>query len=209
MVADGIIVSSMNNDDGGGGWTGQLFSTWYFESAWVKAAHNIFHSPITLAPMIVISYYCSKNTTAAAAAASTTTTTTTSTWCFWMLAACFLHTLCDIPVHHDDGPLILFPINWEYRFRSPLSYWDPDYHGRAFAICEHVIDIMILVWECRRRCCDGGGGGGCCMGADGRRHQASYQRVVADTIVSATTTLDDDEDRMDLELATLVVEQNE
>lgn len=47
-----------------------------------------------------------------------------TSWWTWFLASCMLHTLVDIPVHHDDGPLVFWPVNWSYRFASPISYWD-------------------------------------------------------------------------------------
>ena len=35
----------------------------------------------------------------------------------------------DIPVHHDDGPLVLFPLDWKTRIMSPVSYWDRAHYG--------------------------------------------------------------------------------
>jgi len=143
IIADSIRHTDDNSNDSS--WTDQLFSTWYFSNPWVKAAHNLFHSCITLSVMLSLAYYRSK--------APNTTHNSSATWCFWALMACCLHTLCDIPVHHDDGPLIFFPLNWDYRFRSPLSYWDPAYHGREFGIFEHGVDACILLLEGCRRCC--------------------------------------------------------
>jgi hypothetical protein len=197
IVADGVRRKNSDNNDNSmeddSSWTSQLFSTWYFESPWVKAAHNTFHSPIILGPMMAMAYWGSKRN------ATTTTTSclspSRSAWCFWTLAACLLHTSCDVPVHHDDGPLILFPINWEYRFHSPLSYWDPEYHGREFAIAEHIMDVSIIIWECCR-CCGGG------FVDDHNTRQESYESVAV--AATATSSLADGEERPDLELATLV-----
>merc|ERR1712157_488664 len=84
-----------------------------------------------------------------------------SRWCsprfyYWILASAMFHALCDIPVHHDDGPLVFWPLNRTYRFVSPVSYWDPNYHGTPFSIVEHLLDLIIvvdlLVRFCRRRC---------------------------------------------------------
>ena len=57
-----------------------------------------------------------------------------------------LHTLIDIPIHYDDGPLLLFPLNWDLRFMSPVSYWDPNRYGIPFTIFEHSLDIVLLVF---------------------------------------------------------------
>ncbi|MEZ4675136.1 MAG: hypothetical protein R2932_12925 [Caldilineaceae bacterium] len=32
------------------------------------------------------------------------------------------HTAIDIPLHYDDGPLLLFPFDWKTRFHSPVSH---------------------------------------------------------------------------------------
>ena len=186
MVADMIRhVDDCANSDEDEGWTHQLFSTWYFHDPWVKAAHNVFHSPITLSVMLGVAY-CSTKTQHSRAGGNP------STWCFWMLCACFFHTFCDIPVHHDDGPLILFPINWEYRFHSPLSYYDPNYHGREFALCEHIVDGIIILAECYRRCYN-------CS-------RSRYQAVDIGTDLSQTVQYRDDNDKSDVELTTFVDE---
>jgi hypothetical protein len=46
-----------------------------------------------------------------------------------------LHSLGDLPVHHDDAHRHFFPFS-DYRFISPLSYWDPRHHGTIVALIE-------------------------------------------------------------------------
>lgn len=55
-----------------------------------------------------------------------------------------MHTMLDIPTHHNDGPLILFPLEWSVRFYSPVSYWDPRYFGREFALFELLLNLTLL-----------------------------------------------------------------
>jgi hypothetical protein len=57
-----------------------------------------------------------------------------------------LHTLIDIPLHVTDGPLLLFPLNWTLRYRSPVSYWDPSFYGREWSIFEHLLDAVLLIY---------------------------------------------------------------
>ena len=106
----------------------------FFNTIWVKTAHNLFHGPLPVLLYILIGYWAWKNG---------------KDWgpaLFWFATACMGHTLIDIPLHYDDGPLLLFPFNFNFRFYSPVSYWDPKRYGRPFAILEHSFILLSLVW---------------------------------------------------------------
>jgi len=114
--------------------TMQLFKEWFFHSPWVKTAHNLFHAPIPIVCYLVTGWLAWKKHW---------------TWgpaLFWFGCACLLHTLIDIPCHHDDGPLLLFPFDWELRFYSPVSYWDRERFGGEFTIFEHLLGLALIVW---------------------------------------------------------------
>ncbi len=67
----------------------------------------------------------------------------------WLLAfflAALLHTFLDIITHHDDGPLLLFPFNYQIRFVSPLSYWDPSHYANIVFPTELVLDLICAVY---------------------------------------------------------------
>lgn len=49
--------------------------------------------------------------------------------------SCLLHSLEDFPVHHDDAHRHFFPFS-NYRFISPISYWDPKHYGAIVAAVE-------------------------------------------------------------------------
>ena len=55
-----------------------------------------------------------------------------------------LHVLLDLPFHHDDAHRHFFPFS-DWRFFSPVSYWDPKYHGDIMHIVQTVIVIIGLV----------------------------------------------------------------
>lgn len=42
----------------------------------------------------------------------------------WTVAGATLHTVTDIVTHANDGPMFLYPLS-NFRFQSPVSYWDP------------------------------------------------------------------------------------
>lgn len=115
-------------------WTGMLFSDWFFNSPWVKAAHNLFHAPLMTIFYVALGYWAWKNGRKWGPAL------------FWFGSACLVHTLIDIPIHYDDGPLIFFPFEWNYRFMSPVSYWDPERYGTQFTIFEHSLVLIMLIY---------------------------------------------------------------
>ena len=52
------------------------------------------------------------------------------------------HSLLDIPVHNDDAHRHFFPLT-DYRFMSPLSYWDPNHYGRFVALFELLLVLGV------------------------------------------------------------------
>ena len=64
----------------------------------------------------------------------------------WFAIGCGFHTLLDIFTHVNDGPVLLYPFNWRYRYRAPVSYWDPRHGGRTFAMFELALDIGLVIY---------------------------------------------------------------
>ena len=62
---------------------------------------------------------------------------------------CLFHIALDIPFHYDDGPLLLYPIDNELRFYSPISYWDPNHYGVQFTIFESILLIGLMIYVVR------------------------------------------------------------
>jgi len=59
--------------------------------------------------------------------------------------SCLAHMACDFPLHVEDAHRHLFPLsNW--RFRSPVSYWDPNHFGVQAASCEAILGVGLSVW---------------------------------------------------------------
>ena len=55
----------------------------------------------------------------------------------------------DLPVHTDDAHRHLLPLS-DWRFHSPVSYWDRRYHGAQFAIFELMLNLVLLGYLLRR-----------------------------------------------------------
>jgi hypothetical protein len=123
---------------------GWLFDYAFFNVPWVMALHNLFHAPILTVAYTLVGYGAWR---------------AGRRWgvpLFWFGLACTIHTLIDIPIHYNDGPLVLFPFNWSVRIYGPVSYWDPARGGLWFTLFEHVLVLGCLVyllvdWRRRRR----------------------------------------------------------
>ena len=50
-------------------------------------------------------------------------------------ASMLLHTFGDLPLHHDDAHRHFFPFS-DWRFTSPVSYWDANHYGNWFSLIE-------------------------------------------------------------------------
>lgn len=59
-------------------------------------------------------------------------------------ASVLLHALCDFPVHAIDAHHHFLPFS-QYRYISPLSYWDVRYHARQVAGVEL---LLVLISSC-------------------------------------------------------------
>ncbi|MGK7928347.1 MAG: hypothetical protein AB4290_24425 [Spirulina sp.] len=100
----------------------QIWSEAYYEPFW----HNIIafsHSiPVAAIAMTICLYFR------------------------WKMAAILcgsmiLHSLLDLPFHHDDAHRHFFPFS-DYRFVSPISYWDPRHHGTFVALGELLLVLI-------------------------------------------------------------------
>ncbi len=58
-----------------------------------------------------------------------------------LFASVAVHCLLDLPLHREDGHRHFFPLS-DWRFVSPVSYWDPDHHGRVFAVLEMLGTVV-------------------------------------------------------------------
>ena len=111
----------------------QLFSTlFYHDLLWI-ISHNFFHSvPIDLLLCAFGWWGMRRNARWGSAL-------------FWLAMSMLLHTGIDIATHNSDGPLFLMPLNWGYRFASPVSYWEAAYFGRQFFVFESTLDLFLII----------------------------------------------------------------
>ena len=64
-----------------------------------------------------------------------------------LFASMLIHCFFDFPVHHDDSHRHFFPLS-DFRFQSPVSYWDPQHHGQIVGAIEMILVLAgsIYLW---------------------------------------------------------------
>jgi hypothetical protein len=110
-----------------------MFDELYFRHPLWIVSHNFLHAPLLLLSGLILTYQARASRGVRA-------------WLFYFLLSCLLHTIIDVATHASDGPLLLFPLNWQWRFHSPVSYWEEAHFGRAFTIFEYALDALLLVY---------------------------------------------------------------
>jgi len=58
----------------------------------------------------------------------------------FLAMAAFIHIAGDLPVHVVDAHRHFWPIS-DWKFISPVSYWDPNHHGRSFMVFEAILGL--------------------------------------------------------------------
>lgn len=107
------------------------FSLLYFDDPFCIAAHNLLHSPLSLAVLAMIVWRMRSRV--------------------WknrglsFLAGAGFHAAIDVAVHHDDGPLVLWPLDWSFRIESPVSHWDVAHYGGYVLAFEGAALVVALV----------------------------------------------------------------
>ncbi len=76
-------------------------------------------------------------------------TLTSSPFIFALSASALLHSAIDFACHRDDAHMHFWPIS-EWRFRSPLSYWDPAHYGNWFGLFEAAVGMIAAIVIFRR-----------------------------------------------------------
>ena len=66
-----------------------------------------------------------------------------------LFGSIILHCLQDLPLHVDDGHRHFWPFS-QFRFESPVSYWDPNHYGLLFAPFELCLVLIASIYVFRR-----------------------------------------------------------
>jgi hypothetical protein len=110
-----------------------VFDELFYEAPAFVVAHHLLHAPLVLAALLALGGWLRRTTRARPGGRLQA-----------FALGCAVHTVVDIGVHHDDGPLLLFPFEWSARFISPVSYYDPDHYGAVVAPIDLAITVVGL-----------------------------------------------------------------
>ena len=111
---------------------GALYDDFFFRDPLWILTHNFFHAPLLIAAFVWIGYRVARSRSRLGFGL------------MWFWLGCGLHAAVDIVTHHNDGPLVLFPFDWQWRFLGPVSYWHPGYYGREMWLLEGALDLVVI-----------------------------------------------------------------
>lgn len=122
----------------------------YTEPLWI-VAHNLFHAPFVILAIALPGLVLLKTRSELTVGAQLPFRRNPAAHLLSFAFGAGLHSLVDIPTHHADGPLLLFPFDWTYRFSSPISYWDPGHFGLIVLPFETVAMVLMIIYWRRKR----------------------------------------------------------
>ncbi|MEM1233355.1 MAG: cobalamin biosynthesis protein CobQ [Pseudomonadota bacterium] len=70
-------------------------------------------------------------------------------WAIAMCGAALLHIALDFPLHNEDARMHFWPLS-DWKFFSPISYWDSSSSGQIVGIVELVLVVAMtayLLWR--------------------------------------------------------------
>ncbi|MFB2939172.1 hypothetical protein ACE1B6_28305 [Aerosakkonemataceae cyanobacterium BLCC-F154] len=103
----------------------QIWSETYYKPLWqsiVAICHSI---PLALAGWLICDYFKWENLEI-------------------FFISLVLHSLGDLPVHNDDAHRHFFPLS-NYRFISPISYWDRQHYGAIVSLMELFLVLLAII----------------------------------------------------------------
>jgi hypothetical protein len=102
----------------------------YFHPSW-QIVFDLFHSLPLWGILFLLSFFAKRYQA--------------SIFCM----AALLASAQDLLVHYEDAHAHFFPFS-DYRFASPVSYWNPEHYGRQFAVIEILMVVVAGIWTFKR-----------------------------------------------------------
>lgn len=112
----------------------EAYDAYFFQDPLWIVSHNLLHAPLVLAALFAFGHALRSGGRGAGGALR------------WFVAGAAGHTLIDVFTHRGDGPLLLFPFDWSFRFMAPVSYWDPRHGGNVVFPLEVALNVVIVAY---------------------------------------------------------------
>lgn len=112
----------------------EVWSTWYFNPPWLTAIDWMNSLPL-FGLILLVGWMLPKDPPVLNAISSALM--------LFALAA-ITHLLGDLPFHVEDGHAHFVPFT-EWRFVSPVSYWDPRHYGTIVSLLELALGVTMIV----------------------------------------------------------------
>lgn len=128
---------------------GRIWSERYFDPGWQVVFDIPSSIPLLAFALCVLLVLVGRRSTAAegipSAGVAATPRPARLTAGALFVASMILHALGDLPLHREDAHRHFFPFS-DWRFTSPVSYWDPDHYGGYAAIGEVFLVLAVSVF---------------------------------------------------------------
>jgi membrane-bound metal-dependent hydrolase YbcI (DUF457 family) len=118
----------------------EIFGKLYWERWW-QVCNAVSHSFLLWGALALISGYMILRTSGASAPKAALL--------FAFSGAAFVHSCVDFLVHRDDAHMQFWPLS-DWKFVSPVSYWDRAHYGDRFGLFEAALGIAMAALLFRR-----------------------------------------------------------
>jgi hypothetical protein len=103
----------------------QVWSEVYWQPFWQDFTHYFHSLPISIG-LALIAHYSG------------------IPWLKYLSLSLILHMLGDLPLHHDDAHRHFLPLS-QFRFVSPVSYWDRSHNAIWGALAENLAVLSSII----------------------------------------------------------------
>ncbi|MDJ0799811.1 MAG: hypothetical protein QNJ51_23900 [Calothrix sp. MO_167.B12] len=104
----------------------EIWTHTYYQPLWQNLTHSFHSIPLKIIGIAIAHFFG-----------------------YWPLSVLLLsalaHSFLDFPVHNDDAHRHFYPFS-DYRFISPISYWNPQYHGRVVSLVERLLVLGATIY---------------------------------------------------------------
>lgn len=104
----------------------QLWTATYWQPFWQDFTHYFHSIPLALTLVLLAAYF-------------------KVGWLQYLGLSMVLHNLGDLPLHHDDAHRHFLPLS-QYRWISPVSYWDRNHYAVWGALAENLSVLVATLY---------------------------------------------------------------